>query len=403
MATGSSRIEGYLRAQDTDSTLAAIRALGAGVEVDGDCVQVDGVGLDGARPVGGVIDVGNSGTLMRLLAGWLASRSGRSWEIDGDSSIRRRPVDRVADPLSLMGASFASAGGRPPFTVAGADLVGIDFTLPVPSAQVKSAILLAGLSADGPTTVRESPRSRDHTELMLAEQGASIEIAIEPTGAGGVTVSPVDRLEPLDRLIPGDPSSAAFPIAAALLVPGSEVSVANVCVNPTRIGFFRILERMGARIDGLPAAADAGAGPRSEQVATLSAVHGPLRGTEVGAEEVPSAIDELPLLALVACFAEGTTTISGAAELRVKETDRIAAVAEGLTGLGADIAATADGLVVTGRGELEGGSIDSRGDHRLAMLGAVAGLASRTGVEVVGFESAAVSYPGFGDDLDALA
>ncbi len=400
MADGTSTIEGYLRAADTDSTLEAIRALGCTVDVDGSSVRVRGVGLRGARAADGVIDVGNSGTLMRLLTGWLAGQPTGSWTVDGDESIRRRPIDRVAGPLGLMGASIATTAGLPPFTVEGSHLIGADHRMAVASAQVKSAILMAGLLADSATSVTESPPSRDHTERMLAEQGARISIVDDRT-ARTVTVEPCERLEPTDRTVPGDPSSAAFLVAAALIVPGSDVTVENIDLNPGRIGLFRILERMGASIDGLPESEPDPLGP--EPLGSIRVRHSALKAVEVGADEVPASIDELPLLALVACFAEGTTVVTGAEELRVKESDRIEATVTGLSGLGARIEESPDGFSIDGIGRIRGGSIDSHGDHRLAMLGAVAGLASTDGVEVGDFDAAKVSYPGFAADIASLA
>ena len=400
MADGESRIDGYLRAADTESTLDAISALGAAVEREADSILIRGVGLRGAGPVPGGIDVGNSGTLMRLLAGWLCGQETGSWLIDGDESIRRRPVDRVARPLAAMGASIETSAGLPPFTVHGSRLTGAELLMEVSSAQVKSAALIAGLLADGDTSVIESPASRDHTERMLAEQGADLKV-IDDGETRSVKVSGCDSIGAVDRVVPGDPSSAAFLLVAALLVPDSEVTVERVCLNPGRIGLFRILERMGAEIDGLPDDDPEVLG--SEPIGNLTARTSVLSGTTVGADEVPAAIDELPLLALAACFANGRTLIEGAEELRVKETDRIATVVEGLSGLGADIEAQPDGFSVIGRGELRGGRISSFGDHRLAMLGAVAGLASKQGVTVENFEAAGVSYPAFADDIASLA
>ena len=337
---------------------------------------------------------------MRLLPGWLAAQEGRSFELDGDASIRRRPVDRIAEPLARMGAVIVPTDGRfPPFVVRGTALHGIAYRLPVASAQVKSCVLIAGLSADGTTTVTEPAPSRDHTERMLA--GAGVEVVRDGLD---VRLARVASLAPQSLTVPGDLSSAAFMIAAAVLVPGSRVLVRNVGVNWTRIGFLRILERMGAVVGGELEAVPAGEAPvaTSEPICDLDVAAGPLRGALVEADEVPLAIDELPLVALLGCFAEGETVVRGAQELRVKESDRIAGVVDGLRGLGATIEATADGFVVTGTGSLRGGTIDAGGDHRMAMLGAIAGLASREGVRVVGMEAAAVSYPGFIADLAAV-
>jgi 3-phosphoshikimate 1-carboxyvinyltransferase len=272
----------------------------------------------------------------------------------------------------------------------------ISYELPVASAQVKSCVLLAALAADGATTVGEPSPSRDHTERMLLGAGAGIH-----RHGRHVTVVNADELV-LERIVvPGDPSSAAFAIAAAVLVPGSRILVRNVGCNWTRTGFLRILERMGAIVLGdlEPQGAELS---QHEPVCDLDVAYGPLEATTVEPEEVPLAIDELPLVALLGCFAEGETVVRGAGELRLKESDRIATVVEGLRGLGADIEATEDGFAVRGTGGLRGGTIDAAGDHRLAMMGAVAGLASREGVEVRGMDAAAVSYPGFVSDLDGL-
>ena len=398
MAAEPVRIENYLHSADTDSTLAAIQALGALVQERDGVVTVRGTGLREAREPGGPIDVGNAGTLMRLLPGWLAAQEGRSFTLDGDESIRRRPVDRIAEPLRLMGARVDARDGRfAPFTVHGERLHSISYELPVASAQVKSCILLAALAADGATTVGEPARSRDHTERMLLRAGVNIH-----RHGRHVTVVNADELV-LDRVIvPGDPSSTAFAIAACVLVPGSRLLVRGLGANWTRTGFLRILRRMrGIAVGDLES--DSGELLAEEPICDLDIAYGSLEGTYVDPEEVPLAIDELPLVALLGCFAEGETLVRGASELRVKESDRIDTVVEGLRGLGADIEATADGFAVTGTGGLRGGVIDAAGDHRLAMMGAVAGLASREGVTVRGMQAADVSYPGFVEDIRALS
>ncbi|MBV9683293.1 MAG: 3-phosphoshikimate 1-carboxyvinyltransferase, partial [Solirubrobacterales bacterium] len=318
---------------------------------------------------------------------------------DGDGSIRRRPVDRIAEPLRLMGAGIEAREERfPPFTVRGAQLRGIEYELPVASAQVKSCVLLAGLDTDR-TAVIEPAASRDHTERLLLRAGVAVDR--QPYGSGYRTVvSRAEALE-LDMIeVPGDLSSAAFLIAAALLVPGSRVELEAVGVNWTRAGFLRILGRMGARVAGQLEAE--GTFAAEEPIADLEIASGPLVGTSVEGEDVPLTIDELPLVGLLGCFAEGETEVRGAAELRVKESDRIATVVEGLRALGAEIEPAADGFVVRGTGGLRGGRLDAHGDHRLALLGAVAGLASKDGVEVVGMDAAAVSYPQFTQDLGRL-
>ena len=415
MGEGAIALDDYLDSADTRSTLGAIRALGATVEVRPARfgaleVSVQGVGLRGPGERAGAatvpIDVGNAGTLLRLLPGWLAGQAAGAWELDGDESIRRRPVDRVMDPLERMGASVSCRDGRlPPLHVAGAPLRGTSYELPVASAQVKSCVLLAGLLAEGTTEVIEATPSRDHTERML--RAAGVPLVSERTGTGmatggslpgrRITLEGVERLEPRGLRIPGDLSSAAFLLVAALILRRSEVTLTGVGLNPTRVGLLGILNRMGGAIEVEEDPHDG-----AEPSGSVTARHSMLRPTRVAAGEVPLAIDELPLVGLAACFAEGETVVSGAGELRHKESDRIATVVEALRGLGADAEATEDGFVVRGTGELRGGRVDSHGDHRLAMLGAVAGLASREGAIVDGMEAAGVSYPGFIADLRTL-
>jgi 3-phosphoshikimate 1-carboxyvinyltransferase len=420
MAEGPTRITGYLDSADTRATLRAVRAVGAGVregEADdhgGLFVEVEGIGLHGPRSA--EIDVGNAGTLLRLMPGWLAGQPDGEWTLDGDESIRRRPVDRIAEPLTRMGADLEARDDRlPPLRIRGSPLRGFDYEMPVASAQVKSCLLLAGLLAEGTTTVREPFWTRDHTERLLAAAGAEIR-----RDGSKITVAPTERLEAGDVPVPGDFSSAAFFLVGALIVPGSELSLREVGINRARIGLLSILSRMGIEMGGAHdvrgrAAAKRGATreikpvtieeirePGPEPIARLNVRATKLRAAEVTAEDVPSAIDELPLVALLGCFAEGETVVSGAAELRAKESDRIAGIVDGLSALGAEIEGRPDGFAVRGTGGLSGGTLDARGDHRLAMVGAVAGLASREGVEIRGFESVAVSYPGFERDLRAL-
>src|SRR4051794_5511673 len=390
-------IRNYLYAEDTLSTLDALRALGAAVQVTAGELVIRGVGLRAALgTTNEILNVGNSGTLMRLLPGWLAGQTGARWRLDGDDSIRRRPVNRIARPLTQMGAHIeTSDGGLPPFSVEGADLVGIDYVSNVASAQVKSCVLIAGMLADGSTSFTEPTRSRDHTERFL--RGARV-----PFERDGMTlrVSQTDELELEDVHVPADPSSAAFFVTAAALVPSSRIVLANVGLNWTRTAFFRIASRMGAVV--LADLEAPGTESAKEPVGEVDVAYAPLEATEVGGDEVPLAIDELPLVALLGVFAEGGTVVRNAAELRVKETDRIASVVEGLSGLGAEIEATDDGFVVQGTGRLRGGAFDSRGDHRMAMLGAIAGLASEEGVEVENMTAASVSSPSFESDLRTL-
>jgi 3-phosphoshikimate 1-carboxyvinyltransferase len=398
MASEPVVVTNYLAAEDTLSTLQAMRTLGAIVQREDSRVVLRGVGMRTPDAHGETIDVGNAGTLMRLLPGWLAGQDGRSFRFDGDASIRRRPVDRIAEPLRLMGANIEATDGRlPPFTVHGTHLQGITYELPVASAQVKSCVLLAGMLADGDTTVVEPVASRDHTERLLSRLGV-------PLWRDGdrITVGHVDELTVEDIHVPGDVSSAAFPIVAGVLVRGSRLLIEGVNVNWTRTGILDVLQRMGAVVVGEREQRQDGVVPGEEPVADLDVAFGPLKATTVEAAEVPLVIDELPLVALLGCFADGETVVRGAEELKHKESDRIATVVNGLRGLGAEIEATDDGFVVQGGTGIRGGTIEAHGDHRLAMLGAVAGLASREGVTVVGMEAAEVSYPSFGDHVARL-
>jgi 3-phosphoshikimate 1-carboxyvinyltransferase len=396
MGTGETAIEGYLDAADTRSTLAAVEALGALLDgAGGDTLEprlrLRGVGLRGAAQT--EIDAGNAGTLLRLLPGWLAGQPGGAWTLDGDDSIRRRPVDRIVAPLRLMGAELSCREDRlPPLRVEAAPLHGISYELPVASAQVKSCLLFAGLLAEGETRIVEPQPTRDHSERMLRAAGAEIE-----RDGDTIVVRPAERLTPQRIVVPADFSSAAFFLVAALLVGDSEVELQGVGLNPTRTGLLAILDRMGAELEVSRLGEEGG-----EPIGTIVSGSSELQSTEVGGAEIPLAIDELPLVALAACFAEGETTIRDAAELRRKESDRIATVGAALTALGASVETREDGMRIEGTGGLRGGAIDSHGDHRIAMLGAVAGLASREGVEVAGMDAAAVSYPGFEADLASL-
>jgi 3-phosphoshikimate 1-carboxyvinyltransferase len=400
MASEPVRIRNYLDAADTRSTLAAVQSLGAVVEDRGEELVVRGCGLRNAVAADEPIDVGNAGTLMRLLPGWLAFQQAQRFLLDGDDSIRRRPIDRIAEPLQRMGARIQAREGRyPPFTVHGAQLHGIEYELPVASAQVKSCVLLAGLVTDS-TSVIEPVPSRDHTERMLAAAGAPVRRASGGSAGYSTTVGNADELVLELVEVPGDLSSAAFLITAGVLVRDSRLVLEAVGVNWTRTGFLRILDRMGAIV--LTDAEASGEFAAHEPVADIDVRNAPIEATTVEADEVPLAIDELPLVALLGCFAEGETVVRGARELRIKESDRIATVVEGLRGLGAEIEALPDGFAVRGTGALRGGVLDAHGDHRLALLGAVAGLASQNGVEVVGMEAAEVSYPDFAEHVAEL-
>jgi 3-phosphoshikimate 1-carboxyvinyltransferase len=389
LASGRSSLRGLSHGDDVVHTAAAIQAFGASLATAADgTVTVTG-GLDRLREPDRVVDVGNSGTGIRLLTGWVSSRPWMS-VLAGDESIARRPMGRVADPLRTMGASIDGRdGGRyPPLVVRGGELHGIDYTPPVASAQVKGSILLAGLGADGETTVREAVPTRQHSEELLALFGADIDAV-----PGRVTVRR-SRLVPSSVKVPADPSQAAFWAVAASIVPGSDVVLEGVYVGYGRAGFVDVLTRMGADLT-FEARDDA------NHIADLRVRSAPLFSTEIKGDEVPSLIDEIPVLAVAAAYAEGVTTFADAAELKVKETDRIATTVAGLRGVGGGAEGTADGLVVRGRAgrPLDGGAVESHGDHRIAMAFAVAALAARGPVEVSGWDAVATSYPEFEEDL----
>ena len=394
IAEGRSELRGFGHAADTDSAIEAVRSLGVEVEEPAaDVVRIEGRGLRGLLAPADPIDCGNAGTVLRLIAGILAAQEGR-FELVGDESLSSRPV-RVEEPLTRMGAHIETSGGRPPVVIVGARLQPIRHRLPAASAQVKSSVLLAGLLAqDGPTVVEEPVATRDHTERMLEALG--VRVRRKPHE---VAVWPVERLSALSVDIPGDFSSAAPFLVAATLLSGSELRIHGVNVNPTRTGFLDVLEHMGARIAVFNRRRASG-----EPVADLEIRSAELVATEIGAADVPRLVDELPLFALAAAFAHGDSVVRGAEELRVKETDRIETVVTALRALGVRITERPDGFEVRGvPARLRGGRMDARGDHRIAMLGAVAGLVSREGVEVGGAESVAVSFPGFWDVLDSVS
>ena len=394
IAEGRSELRGFGHAADTDSAIEAVRSLGVEVEEPAaDVVRIEGRGLRGLLAPADPIDCGNAGTVLRLIAGILAAQEGR-FELVGDESLSSRPV-RVEEPLTRMGAHIETSGGRPPVVIVGARLQPIRHRLPVASAQVKSSVLLAGLLAqDGPTVVEEPVATRDHTERMLEALG--VRVRRKPHE---VAVWPVERLSALSVDIPGDFSSAAPFLVAATLLSGSELRIHGVNVNPTRTGFLDVLGHMGARIAVFNRRRVSG-----EPVADLEIRSAELVATEIGAADVPRLVDELPLFALAAAFAHGDSVVRGAEELRVKETDRIETVVTALRALGVRITERPDGFEVRGvPARLRGGRMDARGDHRIAMLGAVAGLVSREGVEVGGAESVAVSFPGFWDVLDSVS
>jgi 3-phosphoshikimate 1-carboxyvinyltransferase len=394
IAEGETVVTGFGRSADTESTIAAVRACGIAVEERGvEELRVAGAGLRGLTSPNAPIDCGNSGTLVRLFAGVLAGQLGQEFELVGDASLSSRPMARIVDPLRLMGAGIESEDGHLPLGVQGRPLRAISYRLPVASAQVKSAVLLAGLYGDGETTVVEPVPTRDHTERMLEAAGASV-----TRRPGSVSVRPAERLS-LSRVdVPGDFSSAAPFVVAATLVPGSELHVHGVNLNPRRTGLLGILERMGARVT-VYNRHEIGGEPGGD----LEVHSAPLVGTTVDRDEVPLAIDELPLFGLAAACARGESVLRGAEELRAKESDRIDATVDALRALGVRARATDDGFRVKGvPARLRGGRVSSRGDHRLAMLGAIAGLASRDGVRLEDGEAVAVSFPGFFELLEEL-
>jgi 3-phosphoshikimate 1-carboxyvinyltransferase len=399
IAEGTTRIEGLLPAEDPLSTAACLRAMGVTVSpiADGQVVTVEGVGLDGLREPADVLDCGNSGTTMRLMLGLLAGRAGRHFVLSGDASLRSRPMRRVGAPLAQMGARIQGRedGNLAPLAVLGQTLHGSVIGTPVASAQVKSALLLAALTANGPTTVIEPAPTRDHSERMLRAFGADLEV----DGDEGrfITVRPGPTLVGQTVVVPGDISSAAFWLVAAAITPGAELTVENVGLNPSRTGILDVLAEMGARITVLNSRDVAG-----EPVGDLHVQHGPLRAFRIEEPMIPRLVDEIPVLAVAACCAEGVSRISGAAELRVKETDRLAVMARQLTAMGARLEEHADGLSIEGPTPLHGAEVDSETDHRVAMSLAVASLVARGDTRLGRAEAAAVSYPGFWEDLARL-
>jgi 3-phosphoshikimate 1-carboxyvinyltransferase len=399
LAEGVSSVRGLSGGADNHSTMSVLEGLGVRVERDFDgpgTARVHGAGLRGLRADGAVLDCGNSGTTMRLMMGVLAGQTHVRCTLDGDASLRRRPMARVSAPLAGFGARIdLPHGDHPPVQIRGGGLVGAEVETRVASAQVKSACLLAAINADGPSTVRENAPTRDHTERMLRALGVPITVS----APGEVRISPPARgWEARDWRVPGDPSSAAFWVAAATLVPGSEVAIEGVCLNPTRTGFLDIVRAMGGDV-----AVEDVSSPDGEPVGRLVVRGARLTGIAVEGDVVVRAIDEMPLLAVLAATAEGETTVRGAAELRVKESDRVAAMAEGLGALGAAIEARPDGWRIEGREALSGGAVRTFGDHRIAMALGIAGLTTRGAVELDDPDCVAVSYPGFFDRLAALS
>ena len=409
LADGESRIAGAGDGADVRSTAGVLRALGASVErLDTDGRTVDyrivSPGADGLRQPGAVLDCGNSGTSLRLLAGIIAGLP-MTAVLDGDASLRRRPVARIIEPLRSMGADVHARqdDSLPPVTVAGrTPLRAVDVTTPVPSAQVKSAILLAALRADGMTTVREAVATRDHTERMLRARG--IQVAAEADGSGGVavTIEGGGKVRAVDEQVAGDVSAAAFWLVAGSIHSDAELVIRGVGVNPTRRAVIDLLRRMGADIEEQPIGIAGGTADAGEPLADLTVRSSSLRAVDLDAADVASAIDEIPILCLAAAAATGTTTIRGAGELRHKESDRIAGIAAGLGAMGARIEVQGDDLVIHGGRALTGATTDSLNDHRLAMTFAVAGLLASGNTRVGRPASASISYPGFFDELERV-
>ena len=399
IAEGTTRITGLLPAEDPLSTAACLRAMGVTISAieAGQPVSVEGVGLDGLREPEDVLDCGNSGTTMRLMLGLLAGRAGRHFVLTGDGSLRRRPMQRVGGPLAQMGAliSGRSGGNLAPLAIQGQQLRGATIRTPVASAQVKSALVLAALTATGDTTVIEPVQSRDHSERMLRAFGA--QLSVGGPGLTEITVTPGASLRGQDVIVPGDISSAAFWLVAGAITPGADLTVQNVGLNPSRTGVLDVLAQMGARIELLNGREVAG-----EPVGDLRVTHGPLQAFTIGAELIPRLVDEIPVLAVAACYAEGISRVSGAEELRVKETDRLAVMARQLGAMGARIEEFADGMAIEGGVALQGADVDSETDHRVAMSLAVAAQVAHGPTQLHRAEAAAVSYPGFWEDLERL-
>jgi len=385
VANGTTKISGFLRSEDCLAMMAALRAMDVNIEEGGSGLTVAGVGADGLRQPANPLDLGNSGTAIRLLMGLLAAQPFDS-VLTGDESLRQRPMERVAEPLRAMGAQIATDRGRAPVRIHGArPLTAIDYTLPVPSAQLKSAILLAGLWGDGRTTVRSPGPSRDHTERMLLTMGAPL----EQEANGTVSVAGPITLSGTSIDIPGDFSSAAFFIVAGLLGAADGLLLPAIGINSTRTGLVTILRSMGGKIE-LRNERQNGAEP----VADIYVERSELRGVEIGAELVALSIDELPILFIAAAGAVGTTVVTGAGELRHKESDRLAVMAAGLRTLGTTVEEHPDGLTIKG-GPLQGGRVDSYGDHRIAMAFAVASLRARSAIEILDTSPIATSFPDF--------
>ena len=390
ISEGTTRITNFLRGADCLSTIACFRKMGIDIEESPDQILVHGKGLHGLQAPADILDAGNSGTTTRLISGILAGQSFES-TLTGDASIQKRPMKRIITPLTMMGADVESLSGDgcAPLRIRGSHLKGIDYHSPVASAQVKSCILLAGLYTDSVTSVTEPYVSRDHSERMLSSFGAALK-----TDGCTVSIQPEPRLMGQEVAVPGDISSAAYFIAAALLVPGSELLIKNVGINPTRDGILRICRRMGADITILNRREHG-----REPVADLLVKHSPLKGTVIEGAVIPTLIDELPILAVMATFAEGSTVIRDAQELKVKESNRLDILVHHLSAMGADITGTEDGMVINGGRPLHGAVLESHLDHRIAMSFAVAGIAAQGETEILQADCVDISYPGFYRDL----
>ena len=397
LATGTTEIEGFLPGEDCLSTIRCFRSMGVQIEQNGSSVKVFGRGLRELTAPAGILDCGNSGTTTRLLSGVLAAQHFNS-ELSGDASIQRRPMKRIMIPLRAMGADITSVSGNDcaPLSVHGKQLYGIHFNSPIASAQVKSAVLLAGLYASGQTTVTEPALSRDHTERMLRSFGAKV-LTGNFEGRPSVTVTETQNLYGTEISVPGDISSAAFFLVGASIVPGSEVVLRNVGINPTRDGVISALRAMGAKIEVLEVRNE-----DSEPAADLLVRYAPLHGTEIGGALIPRLIDELPVLAAAAAVAEGRTVIRDAAELKVKESNRIRTMAEGLSRLGAKVEETEDGLIIDGGAALHGGAVESYSDHRIAMSFAILSLVIDGEVRISDPDCVNISAPTFYEDLKSL-
>lgn len=390
LAEGKTRIRGFLRGEDCKSTISCMEKMGIKINMQKDCAEVFGAGLWGLKAPRETLNAGNSGTTARLMTGLL---SGQRFDsvMTGDESLSRRPMNRIIVPLSAMGAAISSNSGCCPLSISGRPLKAIEYSMPVASAQLKSAILLAGLFADGETQVTEPEASRDHTEIMLKSMGADIH-----TLKNTVMIRPSGALKALDIQIPGDISSAAFFMAAGLIVPGSEITLKNVGINSTRTGILDVISKMGGRFTL------SNIKKEGEETADITVLSSPLSGVEIGGDLIPRLIDEIPIIAVLAAFASGTTVVKDAQELKVKETDRILTIVTQLKAAGVDITGTPDGMIIKGGKPIRGCDYDSCGDHRIAMACAVLALMADGPSKISGHESADISFPGFFKILEEL-